>query len=205
MSVTTNGKPRRQLADQLDRLDGIIDALSEGLNQAVADAARDGTRAAIADVLMDLLTDPEVMTLVRTAAGAPPETATTDEYRPTLLARVGRAVRSAVSGLVDRARSIARAVAVKTAAVTSRMAATAGYVRTAAAVIPLLLASVPRRYAVAIGLAVGSAAGLVARPEVVLAGLAAATLVLATPAIRRYRQTSARSADGDRSTCYPVT
>ena len=40
MSATaTNGKPtRNQLADQLDRLDGIIDTLAEGLNQAVADA-----------------------------------------------------------------------------------------------------------------------------------------------------------------------
>ena len=185
MSATTNGKPRRQLADQLDRLDGIIDALSDGLNQAVADAARDGTRAAMADVLKDLLTDPEVMHLVRTAAGTPPKTATADDGRPSLLARVGRAVRSAVSGVADRARSIVRAVARKSAVVVNRIAATAGYVRTAAAVVPLLLAGVPRRYAAAIGLAVGSAAGLVARPEVVLAGVATAAAMIAIPAARR--------------------
>ena len=47
-TATMNGKPRRkQLADQLDRLDGIIDALAEGLNGAVADAAREGTRQAV--------------------------------------------------------------------------------------------------------------------------------------------------------------
>ena len=190
MSVTTNSKPRRQL----DRLDGIIDALSDGLNQAVAAAARDGTRTAMADVLKDLLTDPEVMTLVRTAAGTPPETSTGDDGRPTLLARVGRAVRSAVSGLVDRARSIVRAAVVKTAAVTSRMAATAGYVRTAAAVIPLLLAGVPRRYAAMIGLTVGSVAGLVARPEVVLAGVATAAAIVVISIARRYWRASNDSA-----------
>ena len=204
MSATTNGKPRRQLADQLDRLDGIIDALSDGLNQAVADAARDGTRAAIADVLKDLLTDPEVITLVRTAAGPPPQTATADGGRPTLLARVGQAVRSAVSGLVDQVRNVIRAAIVKAATVTNRMAATARYVRTAAAVVPLLLAGVPRRYTAAIGLAVGSAAGLVARPEVVLAGVAAVAVVLATPAVRRYRQASARSAGIGRPNCSPA-
>ena len=38
--TTTNGKPKRkQLSEQLDRLDGIIDVLAEGLNKAVADAA----------------------------------------------------------------------------------------------------------------------------------------------------------------------
>ena len=194
MSATTNGKPRRQLADQLDRLDGIIDALSDGLNQAVADAARDGTRAAIADILKDLLTDPEVMHLVRTAAGTPPAT-TTSDGRPSLLARVGRAVRSAVGGLVERVRSIVRGVAVKTAAVTSRMAATAGYVRTVAAVVPLMMARVPRRYAAVIGLAVGSVAGLVVRPEVVLAGITAVVAIIAIPTARRYRRALRVSAE----------
>ena len=53
MSTTTptkNHKPRRQLADQLDRMDGIIDALSDGLNEAVADAARDGARVAVREL-----------------------------------------------------------------------------------------------------------------------------------------------------------
>lgn len=31
-ATATNGKPRKQLADQLDRLDSIIDTLAEGLN-----------------------------------------------------------------------------------------------------------------------------------------------------------------------------
>lgn len=51
-AAMTNGKPaRKQLADQLDRLDSLIDCLAEGLNQAVADACRDGARAAVREGL----------------------------------------------------------------------------------------------------------------------------------------------------------
>lgn len=54
-----NERPRRkQLSDQLDRLDGVLDALSDGLNGAVADAARDGVRMAVKDAVIELLTDP---------------------------------------------------------------------------------------------------------------------------------------------------
>ena len=49
MSATaTNGPARRkQLSDQLDRLDGIIDALADALPQAVAEAARAGRAGAV--------------------------------------------------------------------------------------------------------------------------------------------------------------
>ena len=79
-----------------------------------------------------------------------------------------------------------QAATAKVTAVMSRMATTAVYVRTAAAVVPLLLAGVPRRYAAVIGLAVGSAAGLVARPDVVLAGITAVVAIIAIPIARRY-------------------
>ena len=49
-TATTNGRlPRKQLGDQLDRLDSILDGLSDALNEAVADAAREGARAAVKD------------------------------------------------------------------------------------------------------------------------------------------------------------
>src|SRR5262245_33149535 len=48
MSATTvNGKARRSLAEQLDRLDGIIDALAEGLNETVADVVREAVTVAV--------------------------------------------------------------------------------------------------------------------------------------------------------------
>lgn len=66
MSATlTNGKPqRKQLSDQLDRLDGIIDTLAEGLNVAVADACREGTRLAVKDAIIEITTNPELRALL---------------------------------------------------------------------------------------------------------------------------------------------
>ncbi len=65
-TMTANGKPqRKQLADQLDRLDGIIDALAEALPEAVSEAARDGTRAAVKDAILEILTNPELRALVQ--------------------------------------------------------------------------------------------------------------------------------------------
>jgi hypothetical protein len=83
MSATTaNGRPaRKQLCDQLDRLDGIIDALAEGLNQAVADACREGTRAAVRDVLIELATNPELRAMF-TSLGAAPAPAPTLQAPP---------------------------------------------------------------------------------------------------------------------------
>jgi hypothetical protein len=54
MPATLNGRPqvqRRQLADQLDRLDLILDGLADALNGAVADAARIAARAAVLEAL----------------------------------------------------------------------------------------------------------------------------------------------------------
>ena len=73
MSVTlSNGRPhqqRKQLSDQLDRLDQMIDTLAEALPQAVADATRKGTRAAVREALADLFTNPETLARLRYALG----------------------------------------------------------------------------------------------------------------------------------------
>src|SRR5262249_28268040 len=65
---TTNvngGVPRKTLASQLDRLDGIIDTLAEGLNGAVADAVRDegvaAVRQAVEHVLREVLAHPDLL------------------------------------------------------------------------------------------------------------------------------------------------
>ncbi|QJW94685.1 hypothetical protein [Frigoriglobus tundricola] len=64
-TACTNGKPqRRQLADQLDRLDAIIDALAEGLNGAVADACREGTRLAVKDAIVEIMTNPQLRAML---------------------------------------------------------------------------------------------------------------------------------------------
>ena len=146
---STNGKPqRKQLGDQLDRLDTIIDALAEGLPGAVADACRDGARQAVKDVILELLTNPELRTLI--AGFAPPaqpvappaahtEPATAVPAKPTLWNRIKA-----------KAAVVKSAAARKCAAAT---AAVAALVRPVAAVVPL-------KKVLLIGTGVGVAVGL---------------------------------------------
>ncbi|HEY2910434.1 MAG TPA: hypothetical protein VGI99_09315 [Gemmataceae bacterium] len=69
-----NGRPpRKQLSEQLDRLDSIIDALADGLPAAVAEAAREGTRAAVKDAIVEILTNPELRTMVQSFTPSPPQ------------------------------------------------------------------------------------------------------------------------------------
>ena len=77
MSATvTNGRPhRKQLSDQLDRLDSIIDALADALPEAVRDAVQEGTREAVRQLLTEVLASPETVALIRQAVAhnpAPP-------------------------------------------------------------------------------------------------------------------------------------
>jgi hypothetical protein len=123
MSATTamNGKPRKQLSDQLDRLDvqmeradAILDALSEGLNGAVADAAKEGTRAAVKDAVIELLTDPDLRVALHKASAPPAglRVSTWDRLRAKarqLAARTAamtRAARQAVAAKMVEAKAI---------------------------------------------------------------------------------------------------
>src|SRR5262245_24949707 len=93
MNTTTaaaDGRPRRKtLSQQLDRLDGVIDDLSDGLNQAVAHAVERGVSTAVErgvqSVLQAALADPEVARQLALATSAAPpaeqEVATPGEGR----------------------------------------------------------------------------------------------------------------------------
>jgi hypothetical protein len=59
--------PRKQLSDQLDRLDSILDVIGDGLTGAVAEAARDGTRLAVRDAIVEILTDATLRTKLHQA------------------------------------------------------------------------------------------------------------------------------------------
>src|SRR5215212_1384505 len=71
-----SGTPRKQLSDQLDRLDAVIDALDEGLKGAVADAVREAVTVAVNEavqaVLVQVLTNPEMQRMMRNAASPEP-------------------------------------------------------------------------------------------------------------------------------------
>ena len=71
-NAVTNGRPqRKQLSDQIARLEALLDGLADGLNDAIADACREGTRAAVKEAVAEVLTHPDLRELTRPAAAAP--------------------------------------------------------------------------------------------------------------------------------------
>jgi hypothetical protein len=71
-ATTTNGTQRRTLAQQIDRLDDILDGLDEALAGAVADAVRQATGTAVKEAvrlaLVEVLTNADVLALISAAA-----------------------------------------------------------------------------------------------------------------------------------------
>ncbi|QEL17774.1 hypothetical protein [Limnoglobus roseus] len=111
MSVTAachNGRPRKQLSDQLDRLDGIIDVLADALPEAIRDGLRDALQAVVADALAD----PATLAVVRRAVVTPPPAAAAGpSRRAAFLARcqeAAAAVRAGATRLAARALSVVR-------------------------------------------------------------------------------------------------
>ena len=177
-TATTPAKPRKQLADQLDRLDGIIDLLADGLPQAVADATRAGTR----QTLVELLADPDVIGRLKAALTPDaPDRSDLVELK-TIPKQSGRFARpqSAVRNAAARAASAAKAgIATVTHGVKAAVATASSRVR--AACFRNFRIDVPVvRYAAA-ALAVGAlaaAVGYAVPPEyaAALCGFAAAAV-----------------------------
>jgi hypothetical protein len=63
-TTTTNGRTRKSLAEQIDRLDAILDGLADALNEAVADAVKDAVTAAVQEAVhaavIEVLTNAEL-------------------------------------------------------------------------------------------------------------------------------------------------
>jgi hypothetical protein len=53
MNATTNGRPRKSLAEQIDRLDRTLDGLADALNESVATAVREAVQGVLAELLAD--------------------------------------------------------------------------------------------------------------------------------------------------------
>jgi hypothetical protein len=62
--MTTDGRTRKSLAEQIDRLDAILDGLADALNEAVADAVKDAVTAAVQEAVhaavVEVLTNAEL-------------------------------------------------------------------------------------------------------------------------------------------------
>src|SRR3954447_7091556 len=111
-TTTTNGRPqRKQLSDQLDRLDAILDAIAEGLPGAVTDACREGARAAVKDAIIEIVTNPELRALLGPApapiAPTPAPEPGPEPKKPGLWSRLKAklaAVRDTVTGAVTKTK-----------------------------------------------------------------------------------------------------
>jgi hypothetical protein len=189
-TTVTNGRPRKQLADQLDRLDeqmdradGIIDALADGLNQAVADAARDGVTAAVKDAVIELMTNPDLRAAVHRAT-APPA-----EARPSVWERLKGRARRAAAQVAAAARAVGAAVADKAASLRVAAGGLAGPARAAWRLKTAALIGLGVGAAVA-GVAYAASHGVAAG----LSGLGAAVTTVAIQAVLWVRQAVRRLA-----------
>jgi hypothetical protein len=66
MSTTTNGRAQRKsLAEQIDRLDLILDGLADGLSAAVADAVTAAVGTAVQAAVREVLSNPQLLQRLR--------------------------------------------------------------------------------------------------------------------------------------------
>jgi hypothetical protein len=75
MTTTNNTtRPRKSLADQIQRLDSILDGLSENLNEAVATAVKEAVTTGVQQAIVEVLTNPELQQFLRppTTPAPPP-------------------------------------------------------------------------------------------------------------------------------------
>jgi hypothetical protein len=118
MTMTlTNGRPvRKQLSDQLDRLDGIIDCLADALPAAVAGAFQEGARQAIRDAIVEVLANPQLRSLLAAPAVVAPSTVPIAPPAPLF-----NRVKARLAGLTSRARAVAARVFRRTATARDRV------------------------------------------------------------------------------------
>jgi hypothetical protein len=105
-TTTTNGKLRKSLAEQIDRLDSILDGLADALNESVAAAVKDvvgvAVREAVQAVLAELLANPVVLQMLHGPAAEPAPPAESGPRGPGLGGRLVTGARAGCSGLWAR-------------------------------------------------------------------------------------------------------
>jgi hypothetical protein len=107
--TTSNGQPRKTLASQLDRLDGILDGLDAALAGAVQDAVEQAVKQAVQAVLTEVLTNRELHEQLQQVSqpAQPPEE---PRGKPRLLNRLWRATTENVRRTVRTVQRFGRGV-----------------------------------------------------------------------------------------------
>jgi hypothetical protein len=114
-TTVTNGRARKSLAEQIDRLDSILDGLSEALQGAVSEAVTEAVGLAVKEavrcVLAEVLTSPEFLERLRqVAASHSTATVQATSRRPGLLRRwIGSSPVWALDRLGDLRQAVANA------------------------------------------------------------------------------------------------
>lgn len=110
LTATTNGRPRKQLSDQLDRLDAILDGLADALNESVAEAAKSGVRDAVREAVVQMMTDSTLRTALHEAtAPAVKKPSVGERFRARVrktVASVKYAVCAAAGAVAGRVRAV---------------------------------------------------------------------------------------------------
>ena len=122
MTMMNTTRPRKNLADQIDRLDSILDGLSDGLNEAVATAVKEAVTTGVQQAIVEVLTNPELQQLLH-----PPKTPDPPVHSPTPPESSGGGVFLGGLWLAVRgtAQRVAQAAGRAASAVGSWLAATA--------------------------------------------------------------------------------
>jgi hypothetical protein len=177
--TTTNGRPqRKQLSDQLDRLDSILDALAEALPEAVADACREGARQAVKVAVAEILASPELRSLITGLAAArvapPPAPAEPDAAKPGVWSRLKSRLVAARTAVTRKCRTAGTTIATMT--------------RTVAVMMPL-------RKILAVGTGVGVVVGVASYAcphtvSAVIGGIGAACTAVAAQVGRWFRRSN---------------
>jgi hypothetical protein len=125
--TTSNGQPRKTLASQLDRLDGILDGLDAALAGAVQDAVEQAVKQAVQAVLTEVLTNRQLQEQFQQAAESvpPPEP---PHRKPSMANRLWQATTENVRRTVQTVQRFGRGVGM---ALVAAGAAVAGIVYTA--------------------------------------------------------------------------
>ena len=151
-TATLNGKmPRKQLSDQLDRMDTLIDGLADALPEAVADACRDGARQAVKDAVLEILASPELRALITevvSARATPPQPV---ETKPPLWTRLRTKLESLRTRLTAPIRSAKQAVTTRFQNVTTLASIAAG----------MLTTVLPSKSTLLAGIAIGVTVGMI--------------------------------------------
>ena len=112
-AVRTNldGQPRKTLASQLDRLDGILDGLDRALTGAVQEAVCAAVKEAVQAVLSEVLTNRELQEQLQQAAQyvAPPEE---QHGKSNMTNRLWQTTIDAVQRTVQKVKQLGRGVGI---------------------------------------------------------------------------------------------